>query len=299
MSFVKNKVKLLIIPVIIILAGIVAYFVNGGFNFDVEFQGGTRMQVAVGQEFNNDEVKSLIKEKAGVDAVVQKSGTDVVIKTTASEEKVKNDIFAALKEKYGLGDEALVQASSASPSFGKETQGKAFMYTFLAILCILAYIAIRFEWRSAIMAVITLVINVLVMLAVYAIAYIPLNTTFIAAMLTVVGYSINNTIVIFDRIRENVKFGAGKRDYSISNTVDKSIWESMGRTINSTITTLITIVLLYIIGVDAIKAFALPLIIGILAGAYSSITIAGPFWASWKEAERKAKMEKIKANKKK
>lgn len=300
MSFVKNKIKFLIIPVVIILAGIVAYFINGGFNFDVEFQGGVRMQVAIGQNFENEEIKSLIKEKNGVDAVVQKAGTanDVVIKTPPVEEQVKTEIFNTLKEKYGLGDEALVQATSASASFGKETQGKAFMYTLLAILCILAYIAIRFEWRSAIMAVITLVINVLVMLSVYEIAYIPLNTTFIAAMLTVVGYSINNTIVIFDRIRENVKFGAGKKDYSISDTVDKSIHESMGRTINSTITTLVTIVLLYIIGVDAIKEFALPLIIGILAGAFSSITIAGPFWAAWKEAERKAKLEKIKSKNK-
>lgn len=300
MSFVKNRWKFVILPVLLIVAGIVMYFVNGGFNFDVEFQGGIRMQVAIGQAFDNDEIADLIQEKHNVKVVVQKAGmgNDVVIKTPPVEEQVKNDIFATLKEKYALEDSALISAQSASASFGQETQRKAFMYTLLAILCILIYIAFRFEWRSAIMAVVALVINVLVMMAVYAIAYIPLNTTFIAAMLTVVGYSINNTIVIFDRIRENVKFSRGKRDYSVTNTVDRSINESMGRTINSTITTLITIVLLYIIGVEAIKEFALPLIIGILAGAYSSIAVAGPFWATWKEAER-AKKAAVASTKKK
>lgn len=300
MSFVKNRWKLVILPIVLILAGIVMYFANGGFNFDVEFQGGIRMQVAIGQAFDNDEIAKLIEEKHDVKVVVQKAGIghDMVIKTPPVEEQVKNDIFATLKEKYSLEDTALVSAESASASFGQETQRKAFMYTLLAILCILIYIAFRFEWRSAVMAVVALVINVLVMMAVYAAFYIPLNTTFIAAMLTVVGYSINNTIVIFDRIRENVRFARGKKNYSVSDTVDKSINESMGRTVNSTITTLITIVLLYIIGVESIKEFALPLIIGILAGAYSSIAVAGPFWATWKEAERKAKAEAA-SNKKK
>jgi preprotein translocase SecF subunit len=140
------------------------------------------------------------------------------------------------------------------------------------------------------MAVIALAINVIVMAAVYTITNIPLNTTFIAAMLTVVGYSINNTIVIFDRIRENMK--ARRKDTTITQVVNKSVKETLGRTINSTITTLITIVLIYILGVDAIKEFALPLIVGVIAGAYTSIFLASSFWAVWKEAELKARLEK-------
>ena len=297
MNFVKNKCKFIIIPIVLIIAGIVMFCVNGGFNFDVEFSGGTRMQVKIGQEYKNDEIKSLIKEKNNVDAIVQKAGNgDAIIKTPPIEEETKQAILNTLTEAYNLGEDALVSSRSAAPSFGKETQAKALMYTLIALLCILAYIAIRFEWRSAVMAVLALAINVLVMMAVYAICYIPLNTTFIAAMLTVVGYSINNTIVIFDRIRENMK-SVGKS--SITEGVDRSIKESMGRTINATITTLITIVLLYIIGVEAIKEFALPLIIGIIAGAYSSITMAAPFWATWKEAEKKAKAAKLQKGKKK
>ena len=137
------------------------------------------------------------------------------------------------------------------------------------------------------MAVVALALNVLVMAAVYTITNIPVNTTFIAAMLTVVGYSINNTIVIFDRIRENQK--ARKKNETISAMVNRSISETMGRTINSTITTLITIVLIYILGVSTIKDFALPLIVGVLAGAYTSIFCAGTFWAAWKESSMQAK----------
>ena len=241
------------------------------------------MQVNMHTDFDNKEVADLIQEKT-VDTVSAKVQTGdnpqvAVIKTPPVDETVKTEIFNALKDKYNLSDDDLLSVSSASASFGNEIQRKALLYTLLAIICIFIYIAIRFEWRSAIMAVIALAINVLIMAAIYAITNIPLNTNFIAAMLTVVGYSINNTIVIFDRIRENTK----------SEMVNRSVFETMGRTINSTITTLITIVLIYILGVSAIKEFALPLIVGILAGAYTSIFIASTFWASWKESDMKAK----------
>ena len=242
----KNRWKFVLIPALIVIAGIVLYIVHGGFNFDVEFMGGIRMQVNMHTDFDNKEVADLIQEKT-VDTVSAKVQTGdnpqvAVIKTPPVDETVKTEIFNALKDKYNLSDDDLLSVSSASASFGNEIQRKALLYTLLAIICILIYIAIRFEWRSAIMAVIALAINVLIMAAIYAITNIPLNTNFIAAMLTVVGYSINNTIV-----------------------------------------------LIYILGVSAIKEFALPLIVGILAGAYTSIFIASTFWASWKESDMKAK----------
>lgn len=287
----KNRWKFVLIPALIIAVGIVMYLVHGGFNFDVEFMGGIRMQVNMHTDFNNKEVADLIQNKTTdtVSATVQTGDNSqvAVIKTPPVDETVKTEIFNALKEQYNLTDEDLLSVSSASASFGMEIQRKALLYTLLAIICILIYIAIRFEWRSAVMAVVALAINVVVMAAVYAITNIPLNTTFIAAMLTVVGYSINNTIVIFDRIRENQK--ARKKNETITDMVDRSVFETMGRTINSTVTTLITIVLIYILGVSTIKDFALPLIVGILAGAYTSIFIASTFWAAWKESDMKAK----------
>lgn len=293
-NFTKNKVKLLLLPVIIIVLGIIMYFVHGGFNFDVEFMGGIRMQINVGESFKNSDVEKLVEDATGLDATVQSGsmGDIAVIKLPASEstqkdEENKNKAFEALKDKYSLNDEALMSAQSAAPSFGKEVQGKAVSFTLLAILFVLIYIIFRFDLKSGVMAIFALVINVLVMAAVYTITNIAINTTFIAAMLTVVGYSINNTIVIFDRIRENKRFR--RRNESIAEMTNRSIRETLGRTVNSTITTLITIFLIYILGVTTIKQFALPLIIGIIAGAYTSIFVASTFWAAWQEASAEAK----------
>ena len=290
----NNKIKYLLIPIIIVIAGIVMYFVQG-FNFDIEFMGGIKMQVNMGQTFKNEEVSSYLEEKTGVTPIIVQTvgdGTQASIKTQPIKEEKKNEIYSALKEKYGLQDDAPMSVTSASASFGNQVQRKALVYTLIAILCILAYIAIRFEWRSAITAIIALIINIFVMMAVYTISYTPLNTTFIAAMLTVIGYSINNTIVVFDRIRENMKGYNSKKGETISEITNRSINESMGRTINTTLTTLITIVVLYIVGVQSIKEFAFPLIVGVLAGAYSSIFIASPWWAAWKESEEEAKKTK-------
>ena len=284
----NNKIKYLLIPIIIVIAGIVMYFVQG-FNFDIEFMGGIKMQVNMGQSFKNEEVSSYLEEKTGITPIIVQTigdGTQASIKTL---EEKKTEIYSALKEKYGLQDEEPMSVTSASASFGNQVQRKALIYTLIAILCILAYIAIRFEWRSAVTAIIALIINIFVMMAVYTISYTPLNTTFIAAMLTVIGYSINNTIVVFDRIRENMKGYNSKKGETISEITNRSINESMGRTINTTLTTLITIVVLYIVGVQSIKEFAFPLIVGVLAGAYSSIFIASPWWAAWKESEEDAK----------
>ncbi len=290
-DYVKNKMKYLIIPIVIIAVGIIMLIVKGGFNFDIEFMGGVRMQVDMesAENVDIDKIKDVIKDKVDVDAIVQRSGAgnNVLIKTPHIEDEAKDKVFTSLKEEFSLAAEEPMSVATATPNFGVQVQRKTLLYTTIAIILILIYIAFRFEWRSAIMAVISLIINILIMFSVYSIVYLPLNTTFIAAMLTVVGYSINNTIVVFDRIREDMKQAA--RGKSISEIVNGSISATMGRTINTTITTLITVVLLYIIGVTSIKEFALPLIIGVLAGAYSSIFIAGTFWARWKEIEKENK----------
>lgn len=289
-KYTENRIKFLLLPLIIIVVGLIMYFVRG-FNFDTEFIGGIRMQINVGSDFENQEIADLVTEIAGDVAapVVQKigNGTQATIKMSELDDETKANLVAAITEKYG--ENAVMSVNSASASFGTQVQRKALIFTLIAILCILAYIAIRFELKSAVMAVIALAINVIVMMAVYLITYTPLNTTFIAAMLTVVGYSINNTIVVFDRIRENMRGFNAKKGETVAEIVNRSISESMGRTLNSTITTLITILLLYIFGVNSIKEFAFPLIVGVIIGAYTSIFIASPFWASWKASEIAAK----------
>ena len=289
-KFTENRIKFLLLPIIIIVVGLVMFFVRG-FNYDTEFVGGIRMQVNIGADFENREIADLVTSTVGDVAapVVQKigDGKQATIKMSELDDEAKSKLTDAITAKYG--EEAVMSVNSASASFGTQVQRKALIFTLIAILCILAYIAIRFEVKSAVMAVIALAMNVIVMMAVYLITYTPLNTTFIAAMLTVVGYSINNTIVVFDRIRENMRGFNAKKGNVVSEFVDRSISESMGRTLNTTITTLITIVLLYIRGVNSIKEFAFPLIVGVIIGAYTSIFIASPFWAAWKTSELEAK----------
>jgi len=161
---------------------------------------------------------------------------------------------------------------------------KIFGYIIAALL-MLVYIAFRFEILFAVSAVACLLHDLLIVVAFYAFFRIPVNINFIAAILTVLGYSINATVVIFDRIRENVK--TMKRE-SPDAIADKSIWQTMGRSINTTLTTLIMVVLLLVLGVASIKLFALPLLVGMIAGTYSSIFLAGPIWAWLKKKTTKA-----------
>lgn len=286
----KNKMKTLLIPIAIIVLGIVMFFVNKGFNFDIEFQGGVKMEIAMAGDVKTEEIKSYLETETGINPViVQTTSKGVSIKTQPISEELKAQIFQKMQEKYQLDDNALISANAASASFGKRVQTKTIIFTLIAMLCILAYIAIRFEWRSAIMSIFALLVNILVMMAVYVIFQIPLNTTFIAAMLTVVGYSINDTIVMFDRVRENMKQYNPKKQMTVSKIVDIAVTDCMGRTLGTSLTTLVTIALLYFIGVSAVKEFAFPLIIGVLCGTFTSIFVAVPFWGAWKDAAYEAK----------
>ncbi len=166
-----------------------------------------------------------------------------------------------------------------SASVGDEIKNKAVLAVVIAAVGMLLYITVRFEIVFGITAIIALLHDVLILLSVYAVFQVPVNSAFIAAVLTVVGYSINDTIVVFDRIRENVKFEKRPDYFEVAN---RSLSQTITRSINTSITTLLVIGSLYIFGVDAIKELAFPLLAGVLAGTYSSIFIASPLWAMWK-----------------
>ena len=194
---------------------------------------------------------------------------------------------AALAEKYPNMTQS-GDVSYVGPVAGQTLLYNAFMSVLIASVLRLAYIAIRFDLNSGIAAVLGLVHDVLMMLSFMVLlrSVVQMNSSFIAAMLTIVGYSINNTIVIFDRIRENAK--KLSPDMPRVDVVNRSVQECLGRTINTTLTTLITIVLLYILGVDSIREFALPIIVGLLSGVYSANMINGYVWA-FLEEKRKAR----------
>lgn len=294
----QNRFKLLLLPAIIIVLGIVFYFIQGGFNVDVEFSGGTRLHVNMEQSFNNDDVSKTISDKAGVNAVVQKTGSglkEAIIKFKDDEKQTASEkVFTALKDEYKLKDADLLESGILSPSYGAGMRKAAMMCVLWAVVLMLIYITIRFEWRSAIVAVLTLLSNILCMIAFYLIFKLPVNTSFIAAILTILGYSINDTIIVFDRIREN-RSSKLNRKKEINEIAEDSIHQTITRSINTSTTTLITIVLLYFLGVPSIKEFALPIIIGILIGTYSSIFIAAPMWAWWKESSDSQKRQAARA----
>ncbi len=296
-NIVEKKKIFFIIPLVLIVIGIVSMIAQG-FAMDIEFQGGINVTAALGQEFKNKDVETLVKDAIGVTpSSVQKSGEngeDVVIKimyqgknkelASADREKLTN----ALIEKYGIDADA-ISISNVSATVGKEMLQKSFLLCLITVILMLVYITIRFELMSGISAIVALIHDVLIMLSFYSIFQIPVNSTFIAAILTILGYSINASIMVFDRIRERRRLATKKT--VLNNLVNESILSTMGRSINTTITTLLTVALLcvfgYMMGITSLVEFTLPIIVGVVAGFYSSVFIAGPFWAMCKGGKNK------------
>ncbi len=276
MNILKGKNVYFIISAIVIVAGIIAYIAFGGLNFGLDFTGGTEIRMNIGQEFNNDDISAIVQETAGVNSVIQKADeTEVSIKTEEIATEKRDAVVEAIKTKYGLDESALQEATNVSASASTKLLTDALKALLIAVVCMLIYITIRFDFKSGLAAILGLLHNVLILLAVYAIFRMQINSTFVAAVLTIVGYSINNTIIIFDKIRENRKQNRRTPFAEVSNAALNQVFT---RTVNASITTLITIVVLYIMGIDSIREFSLPIIIGVLVGTYSSICIATPLW---------------------
>ena len=288
MNILKGKNIYFIISAVIILAGIVAYIAFGGLNFGLDFKGGTEIRMNIGAEFNNDEIASIVKETAQVDSpVIQKAGsTEVSIKTQELDTEKRDAVVEAIKTKYSLDDSALLEATNVSASASTKLLTDALKAILLSVVCMLIYITIRFDFKSGLAAILGLLHNVLIMIAVYAIFRMQINSTFVAAILTIVGYSINNTIVIFDKIRENRKQNRRVPFEEVSNA---ALNQTFTRTVYASITTLLTITTLYILGIDSIREFSLPIIIGVLVGTYSSICIATPLWVVFNNMKKRTK----------
>ncbi len=262
---------------LVIAIGLIYGFATG-LNLGLDFTGGTMLQIDFGKIVPVENIRKItdtFDTKASIiHAGINKE--EIIIKSTLDlNNQERTEVFAKFKDEYSLQNEALIQSQIFGPSIGSEILLKAIISLILATIGILVYTSFRFELKFGIAAIIALVHDALVIFAVYAIFKVPLDSTFVAAILTIVGYSINDTIVIFDRIRENLKLM--KKD-TYENIANISIKQTLPRTFNTTLTTLIAIVALYVFGVEAIKNFAFPLIIGILSGTYSSIFIASPLW---------------------
>ncbi|MEG0310121.1 MAG: protein translocase subunit SecF, partial [Eubacterium sp.] len=192
----------------------------------------------------------------------------------------RQELFKQFKEKYNLQDKDLISVDTVTATIGSETARNAVLASLVAMVLMLIYITFRFEFLFGMSAIIALFYDITIVIGVYALFQIQVNAPFIAAILTILGYSINDTIVVFDRIREN-EMRLGMTD--LTELVDVSISQTMKRSINTVATTLIAILALYIFGVEAIRSFALPLIVGIFSGCYSSIFVASPLWKVFQE----------------
>ena len=355
-SFTNNRKVFFIIAAVVIVLGICS-FVFRGFNVDIDFIGGTTIQLEMNKELTAadlDDIKATINaiqvgdapdklytetaedevieaetEEAldeevanaleeAIDEVVNETeteateetetvelpkilakpqvstvqkageGTQVIIKLLELDSESRDALCNILAGKYGLNlTTDLLGVNNVGASVSSDLRTAAITAALIAILLMLVYISFRFEILSGITAVICLAHDVFIMFTAYSLLQIPLNSTMIAAVLTILGYSINATIIVFDRIRENVKLHSKDK---FDTNVDLSIRQTFRRSVNTSLTTLFTIGMVYFLGVDSIKQFALPIIIGIFAGFYSSVCLSGNIWSALKKLFNKSRV---------
>jgi SecD/SecF fusion protein len=284
---IENRKKYFIFSAAVLAVGVVfmiahSSFGNGFFNLDVEFSGGTSFTVDIGQPFENSEIEDIVRAATGESAPqVQRIGgvgtTEVMIRTTQTEDDAESRmaLITALSERYKLDPDEIPYAF-VSPAVSAAMRQRAIMAIAIASLGMLIYISIRFrDVRTGASAVLAQLHDALVVLCIYAILRIPLNYAFIAVMLTTLGYSINATIIIFDRIREN-RVRLPKATPSV--LINTSVSQTLRRTLFSTLSSFIAVFMLYVIGVAAIRDFTLPIMVGLLFGAYSSVCLSGSTW---------------------
>ncbi|AAM24420.1 preprotein translocase subunit SecF [Caldanaerobacter subterraneus subsp. tengcongensis MB4] len=273
---------------IMILIGIIAMFVNG-FNWGIDFTGGTIMEFKIGKPFDTKDIIKILNDYKVKDYQIQKIGTKgdhVSIKTSPISDQTRIAIIKEIEKKYNLTESDLIMSQQVGPSLGAEIRSGMILALVVASLVMLTYLGIRFNFEMSLAAVIGLLHNVFILISVYAVFRITVDSPFIAALLTVFSYSLHDTIVIFDRIRDNLKV-MRRADYA--EVANVSVNQTLVRSINVVLTVLIMLLLMYFLGPKALKDFALPLLIGITWGAYSSIFISTPLWVLIKNREKRKK----------
>lgn len=284
-KIIENRKIHFIIPAAIIVIAVIFMVVNlalgnGLFNYDVEFAGGTSIQLDLKQDFDNSELSKAVEDVTGQTPRIQKivGTTQARIKMKSIDSETRVALFDALAIKYPKIDRDSIITTDVNPTVSGEMRNTAVLAISVALAAMFIYIAIRFrDVKIGGSTILNQLLNALVVIGFYAILRIPLNDSFIIVVLTILGYSINSTIVVFDRVRENKKLLTRA---SSAELIDRSVSQTLRRFLFAALTTLFTIVTLYILGVQSIKDFALPIALGVIFGTYSSACFSGCLWYS-------------------
>lgn len=283
--FVKHRKIFYLLSILVIVPGLISLFVQG-MNLGIDFTSGTILEVRFDNVVPVEKVRQTV-EAQGLDAgKIQQSGdNDFIIRTAELEMAQSRKLLEAFNSE--IGKAVLLRNETVDPVISTELFWKALGALAIASVLMVIYITIRFEFKQGIAAIAALLHDVLVVVGIFSLFRIEVDSAFIAAILTIIGYSINDTIVIFDRIRENMRLK--KKGQSIEDTVNLSIWQTMSRSINTVLTVVFVLLALYLLGGSTIKNFVLAMLIGVASGMYSSIFNASPIWVDLKLMERRDK----------
>lgn len=275
-DFVNNRRMAYIISTVIILVGLISIIFQG-FNYGIDFAGGTLLQIRFDKSVSTTELRNVLSEFNLSQSTIQNlSENEFVIRTEKIDSEQRKEILSAFRENLAGLD--VLRVESVGPVIGENLKKLALSALFFAFIGIILYITMRFEFKFSIVSILALLHDCLIVLGIFSLLQKEITISVMAAVLTIIGYSLNNTIVILDRLRENIKF---KTREPFENLINRSINQSLSRTINTALTTIIPVLALYFFGGNILSDFALALFIGMVAGTYSSIFIASPLLLEW------------------
>lgn len=284
-SIVKNYKYFFAVTIIFLLVGIGSMFMKG-FNLGIDFTGGSLIDLKFDNPVSVEQVRDVLKEEGLGNSIIQletsKENTvvanAVLIRTGIITDKKNSQVLTSLKNE--LGNYQINRVEQVGATVGGELVRQALIAISLSWLLMIVYITFRFEFRFGVAAIVALIIDTTVVLCYFSLFHKEIDSSFVAALLTVIGYSVNGTIVNFDRIRENLK--GYKRSDDLNKLIDKSIWQCMTRSIYTTITSLFAVVSIFVFGGETIKNFAFAMLVGFSSGFYTSTFLAGPLWKMFK-----------------